>query len=61
MGYCPLTRRWTALRENFELQGETVQVKPNDQIGAGCLQSVDDQEASFRRKNPLSSRAMSPT
>ncbi len=29
-----------------------MQVKPNDQIGAGCLQSVDDQEASFRRKGP---------
>mgnify|MGYP000075913042 CR=1 FL=1 len=38
------------LRENFELQGETVQVKPNDRVGSGCLQSLDDQEASFRRK-----------
>ena len=37
-------------RENFDLREEGVQVKPNDQIGAGCLQSLDDQEASFRRK-----------
>ena len=39
-------------RENFDLREEGVQVKPNDQIGAGCLQSLDDQEASFRRKGP---------
>lgn len=39
-------------RENFDLREEDVQVKPNDQIGAGCLQSLDDQEASFRRKGP---------
>ena len=39
-------------RENFDLREEGVQVKPNDQIGAGCLQSLDDQEATFRRKGP---------
>lgn len=38
--------------ENFLLVDEQVQVKPNDQIGAGCLQSLDDQEATFRRKGP---------
>jgi hypothetical protein len=37
-------------RENFLLVDEQVQVKPNEQIGAGCLQSLDDQEATFRRK-----------
>lgn len=40
------------LRENFDLREEGVQLKPNEQIGAGCLQSLDDQEASFRRKGP---------
>jgi hypothetical protein len=39
-------------RENFDLQEESVRVKPNNQIGAGCLQSLDDQEATFRRKGP---------
>jgi hypothetical protein len=39
-------------RENFLLVNEQVQVKPNEQIGAGCLQSLDDQEATFRRKGP---------
>jgi hypothetical protein len=39
-------------RENFLLVDEQVQVKPNEQIGAGCLQSLDDQEATFRRKGP---------
>jgi hypothetical protein len=38
--------------ENFDLQEADVQLKPNDQIGAGCLQSLDDQEATFRRKGP---------
>jgi hypothetical protein len=38
--------------ENFMLVDEQVQVKPNEQIGAGCLQSLDDQEATFRRKGP---------
>jgi hypothetical protein len=37
-------------RENFRLVDKQVQVKPNEQIGAGCLQSLDDQEATFRRK-----------
>ena len=40
------------LWENFDLREAGVQVKPNDQIGAGCLQSLDDQEATFRRKGP---------
>lgn len=39
-------------RENFLLVDEQVQVRPNEQIGAGCLQSLDDQEATFRRKGP---------
>lgn len=39
-------------QENFNLVKEGVEVKPNDQIGAGCLQSVDDLEATFRRKGP---------
>jgi hypothetical protein len=38
--------------ENFDLREEGVQLKPNEQIGAGCLQSLDDQEATFRRKGP---------
>jgi hypothetical protein len=40
------------LQENFQLTAEEVQVKPNEEIGAGCLQSLDDLEASFRRKGP---------
>lgn len=39
-------------QENFNLVEEEVEVKPNDQIGSGCLQSVDDLEATFRRKGP---------
>ena len=37
-------------QENFNLAEEGVGVKPNDQIGSGCLQSVDDLEATFWRK-----------
>jgi hypothetical protein len=40
------------LRENFNLSETAVQVKPNEEIGAGCLQSLDDLEATFRRKGP---------
>jgi hypothetical protein len=39
-------------QDNFNLVEERVESKPNDQIGAGCLQSVDDLEATFRRKGP---------
>jgi hypothetical protein len=39
-------------QENFNLTKEGTQVKPNEEIGAGCLQSIDDQEATFRRKGP---------
>lgn len=39
-------------RENFNLTQEGTQVKPNEEIGAGCLQSIDDLEATFRRKGP---------
>jgi hypothetical protein len=39
-------------QENFNLTEEGTQVKPNEEIGAGCLQSIDDQEATFRRKGP---------
>lgn len=38
------------LRDNFNLSEAGVQVKANEEIGAGCLQSLDDQEATFRRK-----------
>jgi len=47
--YQVLERLW---RENFDLVEEGVQVKPNEQIAAGCLQSLDDQEATFHRKGP---------
>lgn len=40
------------LQENFHLTVEGVQTKANDEIGAGCLQSLDDLEATFRRKGP---------
>jgi hypothetical protein len=40
------------LKENFNLTKAGAQVKPNQEIGAGCLQSIDDQEATFRRKGP---------
>lgn len=40
------------LRENFHLTAEGAQTKANDEIGAGCLQSLDDLEATFRRKGP---------
>ena len=39
-------------RENFNLTQEGTQVKPNEEIGASCLQSIDDLEATFRRKGP---------
>jgi hypothetical protein len=39
-------------RENFTFGETGVHVKPNEEIGAGCLQSLDDQEATFRRKGP---------
>jgi hypothetical protein len=37
--------------ENFKLVQAQVQAKRNDEIQAGCLQSVDDLEASYRVKN----------
>jgi hypothetical protein len=37
--------------ENFKLVEEQVQAKSNGEIQAGCLQSLDDQEASYRVKN----------
>jgi hypothetical protein len=36
--------------DNFQLACAQVQLKPNDQISANSLQSVDDLEATFRRK-----------
>lgn len=36
--------------DNFNLVDTQVQPKPNDQISAGCLQSLDDLEASYRLK-----------
>ena len=39
-------------QENFNITKEGTQVKPNEEIGAGCLQSIDDLEATFRRKGP---------
>lgn len=36
--------------ENFKLVEEGVQSKTNEEITAGCLQSLDDLEASYRRK-----------
>ena len=37
--------------DNFRLAAEVVQPKANAEISAGCLQSLDDQEASYRRKD----------
>jgi hypothetical protein len=37
--------------DNFRLEAEGVQPKANAEIGSGCLQSLDDQEASYRRKD----------
>jgi len=37
-------------QEHFTLTEEEIQTKPNDQIGSGGLQSVDDLEATYRRK-----------
>jgi hypothetical protein len=36
--------------ENFNHEGEAVTVKTNKEIGSGALQSLDDLEATFRRK-----------
>jgi hypothetical protein len=36
--------------DNFRLDAEVVQPKANDEITADCLQSLDDQEATYRRK-----------
>ena len=37
--------------DNFRLVAEAVQPKANTEISAGSLQSLDDQEASYRRKD----------
>jgi hypothetical protein len=36
--------------ENFVLEAEAVRAKTNAEIGSGCLQSLDDLEASYRKK-----------
>ena len=36
--------------DNFHIKSEQVQAKANDEISAGCLQSCDDLEATYRRK-----------
>jgi hypothetical protein len=36
--------------DNFTVQEQAVQSKPNAELPSGCLQSVDDLEATFRRK-----------
>lgn len=36
--------------ENFVLEAEAVRAKANAEIGSGCLQSLDDLEASYRKK-----------
>jgi len=36
--------------ENFVLEAEAVRAKTNAEIGAGCLQSLVDLEASYRKK-----------
>lgn len=36
--------------ENFHLEDQAVKLKKNDEIQAGCLQSCDDLEATYRRK-----------
>lgn len=38
------------LRDNFDLHATEVEPKANAQISAGCLQSLDDQEATYREK-----------
>lgn len=45
--YATAQRFW---EENFTLREQQVQAKQNHQISAGCLQSVDDLEASYRVK-----------
>ena len=37
--------------DNFRVEAEGVQPRPNADISSGCLQSLDDQEASYRRKD----------
>ncbi|RPI98881.1 MAG: transposase, partial [Chloroflexi bacterium] len=36
--------------DNYQLTEQSVRTRPNDELSSGCLQSVDDLEASFRRK-----------
>jgi hypothetical protein len=36
--------------EHFQVERETVQSKPNDQLNANSLQSPDDLEATYRNK-----------
>ena len=38
--------------DNYRVAEQTVRPLQNDEISAGCLQSVDDLEATFRRKGP---------
>ena len=37
-------------KDNFHLEAQQVRARKNEEIGAGCLQSCDDLEATFRRK-----------
>jgi hypothetical protein len=37
-------------KDNFHLEAQDVRAKKNEEIDAGCLQSCDDLEATFRRK-----------
>jgi hypothetical protein len=46
--------------ENFFLIDKQVRANQNHEISAGCLQSVDDLEASYRIKGSMPSRAMWP-
>jgi hypothetical protein len=36
--------------ENYRLDAEAVVVRPNDELGSGSLQSLDDTEATYRQK-----------
>lgn len=42
--------------EHFTTSGETISVKPSEELHSGCLQSPDDQDATYRKKRGVGYR-----
>jgi len=46
-------------REHFKTLDEKIQVKPNEELNSSCIQSPDDVEATYRKKNGKVSKGQS--